>query len=190
MADDHATNNPVDPRQIVSVLGFDAYYRDRSHLEPAERGLCNYDHPGSLDHELFVSHLDHLRAGHDIEVPVYDFATHTLSGRFERINAAPMIVIEGILLLAFPEIAARLDFTVFLDVPESVRLERRIRRDVAERGRAPDDVKRQFAATVAPMHNLYVQPHRHEASRIVEMDEAYDDVAPELVAQLAIPQVA
>ncbi len=167
----------------VSVLAFDAYYRDLSHLPFADRRRRNFDHPDSLDSELFLQHLDALRQGIDVEVPVYDFSTHTLSGRFERVEAAPLLLVEGILLLAFEEAAGRLDHSIFMDVPEDVRLRRRIQRDMTERGRPEDHVCRQFAATVAPMHDAFVQPSRHRADRIVGTADA-DELAGELLAIL------
>ncbi|RMH75574.1 MAG: uridine kinase, partial [Actinomyces sp.] len=138
----------------VSVLAFDAYYHDLSHLSPDERARRNYDHPDSLDHELFVEHLGALRAGAAIEVPVYDFATHTRTGETRRLDPRPVVLVDGILLFAFAGIRDLLDHRIFIDVPADIRLARRIRRDVVERGRRPDDVRRQFARTVAPMHDL------------------------------------
>ena len=173
----------------ASVLAFDAYYRDLSHLPFAERRRRNFDHPDSLDSDLFLEHLDALRQGIDVDVPVYDFATHTLSGRFERVAAAPLLLVEGILLLAFDEVAARLDFSVFLDVGEEVRLQRRVQRDMSERGRPEDHVRRQFAATVAPMYDAFVQPSRHRADRIVAPLDS-DSLADELLAMLAPAMVA
>ena len=173
----------------ASVLAFDAYYRDLSHLPFAERRRRNYDHPDSLDSELFLQHLDALKQGIDVDVPVYDFATHTLSGRFERVAAARLLLVEGILLLAFAEVASRLDYSIFLDVPEEVRLQRRIQRDMSERGRPEDHVRRQFAATVASMHDAHVQPSRHRADRIMAPLES-DSLADELVAMLAPSVVA
>lgn len=167
----------------VSVLNFDHYYRDLSHLTPDQRRVINYDHPDAFDHELFIGHLDQLSAGGGVEVPVYDFSTHTRDGSFEAVAAAPLVVVEGILLLAFPEVAARLDLTVFLDVPEPVRLRRRIRRDTSERGRDPDDVRRQFAATVAPMHDAYVQPCRDRADLIFGPEVDYEAVVDELLSR-------
>lgn len=164
----------------VSALAFDAYYRDLSHLTMAERMLVNYDHPDALDNELFARHLADLRAGRSIDVPEYDFATHTRTGRTIRVEAREIVVVEGILLFAFPGIHDLLDYAVFIDVPEPVRLERRITRDVAERGRDPHDVRRQFAETVAPMHDEFVQPHRHAADRLVSVDEDLCHVADEL----------
>ena len=173
----------LDERE-ASVLAFDAYYRDLSHLPFAERRRRNFDHPDSLDSDLFLQHLDALRSGIDVDVPVYDFSTHTHSGRFERVAAAPLLLVEGILLLAFADVAERLDYSIFMDVPEDVRLSRRIHRDVTERGRPEDHVRRQFAATVAPMHDAYVQPGRHRADRIVTPGDA-GSLADELMTVLA-----
>ena len=172
----------------VSVLAFDAYYRDLSHLPFAERRRRNFDHPDSLDSDLFLQHLDALRQGSDVDVPVYDFSTHTHSGRFERVRAAPLLLVEGILLLAFEEAAGRLDYSIFMDMPEEVRLQRRIHRDVTERGRPEAHVRRQFAATVAPMHDAFVQPSGRRADRVVTGD-ASDEFIGELMAVLA-PGVA
>ena len=168
----------------ASVIAFDSYYRDQGHLSPAERSLVNYDHPDSLDHELFAADVNRLRAGSAVDVPIYDFATHTRTKDTVRVEPSGLVIVEGILLLSFPGIVELLDLAVYIDVPEDVRLDRRIRRDVAERGREPDDVRRQFAATVAPMHDRYVEPYRHLAHRILELDEDYGDVARELKARL------
>ncbi len=167
----------------ASVIAFDSYYRDQGHLSPADRSLVNYDHPDSLDHELFARDVDRLRAGSAIEVPIYDFSTHTRTKESTRVEPSGLVIVEGILLLSFPGIVSLLDLAVFIDVPEDVRLERRIRRDVAERGREPKDVRRQFAATVAPMHDMYVEPYRHLAHRILELHEDYGDVSRELASR-------
>ena len=172
----------------VSVVAFDAYYRDQGHLSPPERSLVNYDHPDSLDHERFAADVEALRSGESIASPVYDFATHTRTRDVVMIEARPIVIVEGILLLSFTEIADHLDLAVFIDVPEPIRLERRIRRDVAERGREPDDVRRQFAATVAPMHDTFVEPYRHRAHRTVDIDEEYGPVADELIERLLDPR--
>ena len=170
----------------ISVLSFDAYYRDLTHLEVAERARCNFDHPSSLDHEMFCEHLDRLRHGQDIEVPEYDFVNHTMTDRTTTLEARATVIVEGILLYAFPEIIELIDVSVFLDIPAEIRLARRIERDVVERGRDPDDVRRQFADTVAPMHDLFVQPHRDIADRVVRVGEPYDVVAGELAEDLVL----
>ncbi|NOX30021.1 MAG: uridine kinase [Actinobacteria bacterium] len=143
----------------VGILAFDAYYRDLSHLSMAERAGTNFDHPRSLDVELFCDHLDALRLGQSVGVPVYDFASHRRTGRFVVCEPRPIVVAEGILLLSEPTIRARLDLCVFLDVPQEVRYERRLARDTVERGREPADVYRQFHTSVVPMHDEFVQPH-------------------------------
>jgi len=175
---------------LVSVLAFDSYYRDLTSIPMSERVARNYDHPDSLDHELFVTHLDMLRAGRAIEVPIYDFATHTRRAETERVDAHPLVVVEGILLASFPEVAQRIDLLVFIDVSEDIRLQRRIKRDVAERGRQPDDVRRQFAETVAPMHDLYVEPFKRSADRVVGIDEDYGEVADELCSSMLVDDAA
>ena len=144
----------------VSVLWFDEYYHDLVHLTPDERALVNYDHPDSLDVDLLVSHLDGLLAGRPAEVPVYDFTTHTRTGTTRRVDPRPVIVVDGILVLAFPVIRERLDVSIFVEAPAEVRLARRLDRDVRERGRTPESVRTQFAATVAPMHDAFVSPCR------------------------------
>ena len=144
----------------VSVLWFDEYYHDLVHLTPDERALVNYDHPDSLDVDLLGSHLDGLLAGRPAEVPVYDFTTHTRTGTTRRVDPRPVIVVDGILVLAFSVIRERLDVSVFVEAPAEVRLARRLDRDVRERGRTPESVRTQFAATVAPMHDAFVSPCR------------------------------
>ena len=124
----------------VAVVAFDSYYHDLTHLEPAERAAVNYDHPDSLDVELFVAHLDVLRQGGVIEVPEYDFATHTRPGPTRRVEASSLVLVDGILLLAFEPIRERIDHAVFLDVATDLRFERRLRRDTSERGRSAASV--------------------------------------------------
>lgn len=170
----------------VSALSFDAYYRDLSHITMEERKQVNYDHPDSLDNELFAAHLTELRAGRSVDVPEYDFSTHTRTGGATRVEARDVVIVEGILLFSFPGIHDLLDHAVFIDVPERIRLERRIRRDVAERGRDADDVRRQFAEFVAPMHDEHVQPFRDRAHRVVNVDEDLHRVADEVVGQLRV----
>ena len=150
----------------VAVLPFDAYYRDLAHLSMRERSEVNFDHPSSLDVELYVQHLDALRTGQAVGVPEYDFARHTRTGDHQVCEARPIVIAEGILLLAELSIRQRLDLCVFLDVPEGVRFERRLARDTVERGRDEDDVRRQFAASVAPMHDQFVQPHGLDADLV------------------------
>ncbi len=166
----------------ASRLAFDTYYCDQSHLGADERALVNYDHPDSLDVDLFTSHLDRLSEGLDIEAPVYDFATHSRTTTTERVEARSVVVVEGILLLAFPEIANRLDLRVYRDCPENIRFARRLRRDMNERGRTEVSVFRQFEATVKPMHDTYVEPCRHTADIVTDFDEELHAAADRVIA--------
>ena len=161
----------------AGLLAFDTYYRDHGHLCPRQRAEVNYDHPDSLDLELFVSHLDALSAHEGISVPVYDFATHTRSNETTRLDPREVIVVEGILLFAFDDIADRMAMRVFRDCPESTRFKRRVRRDVAERGRNPESFEKQLAATLKPMHDKYVQPSMDRAVLIVAGDGDLDAAA-------------
>jgi uridine kinase len=152
----------------ASVLWFDEYYHDLVHLSPADRAVVNFDHPDSLDVDLLVAHLGDLLAGRPAEVPVYDFSTHTRAGRTRRVEPGPVVVVDGILVLAFPAIRRCLDVSVFVDAPAEVRLSRRLDRDVRERGRTPESVRAQFAATVAPMHEAFVSPCSEFADLVLD----------------------
>lgn len=169
----------------AAKLAFDTYYRDQSHLPPAERAEVNYDHPASLDVELFTAHLDELAMGREVETPIYDFATHSRTAETERIDPGDIVVIEGILLLAFPEIAERLDLRVYRDCPEKVRFARRLRRDMAERGRTELSVYEQFEATVKPMHDAYVEPCRGSADIVTEFDEELHAAADRVISAIS-----
>lgn len=168
-----------------AAFAFDSYYRDQAHLTARARALVNFDHPDSLDHELFVEHLIALRASQEIAVPVYDFATHARTSDVHIIDPKPVVIVEGILLLAFPEIRKHLDLTVYRDCPESVRFERRLARDVAERGRTPESVEAQFATTVKPMHDRYVQPSIHVADVVTPFSEELPDANVRVLAEIA-----
>ena len=159
----------------ASVLWFDEYYHDLAHLPVERRAVVNYDHPDSLDEALLVDHLDGLLAGRAVDVPIYDFATHTRTGRTRRVEPRPVVVVDGILVLAVPELRRRLDLAVFVDAPAEIRLARRMDRDVRERGRTAASVQSQFEATVAPMHEAFVGPSATHAD--LHMDGTGDMVA-------------
>lgn len=162
----------------VSVLQFDSYYRDHSHLSPDERAKVNYDHPDSLDVELFIDHLDTLRSGEAVPTPVYDFASHTRSDKVIWLDPTPHLVVEGILLLAFEDIRKRFELSVFRECPEDIRLARRMQRDIAERGRTAQSVLEQFATTVGPMHDEFVDPFAVTADLVLKHGEMeLDDAA-------------
>ena len=152
----------------VARLAFDSYYCDQGHLPLKERALVNYDHPDSLDVDLFIDDIRMLRRGFDISSPVYDFATHTRSEKITEISMSEIILIDGILLLAFSEICDLLDLKIFVSAPKDIRLERRILRDVAERGRTAQQAHTQFLETVQPMHAQFVEPSKKNADLILD----------------------
>jgi|SRR6185436_5490981 len=149
------------------ILEHDAYYRDQSHLPLPERAKINYDHPAALESELLAEHLRQLRAGRPVDIPIYDFSTHTRRPETRRIAAARVIIVEGILV--FTEVALReqLDIKIFVDTDADIRLIRRIRRDLEQRGRTFQSVRDQYYATVRPMHLEHVEPSKRWADLIV-----------------------
>ena len=151
----------------VTVLEQDSYYRDRSHLSAAERASVNYDEPAALENDLLAAHLAALKAGHTIESPEYDFATHTRRAHHHRIVPSSIIVVEGILLFAVQELREAFDLRIFVDTDDDIRLMRRIRRDLVDRGRDIADIERQYHDTVRPMHLLHVAPSKRFAHLIV-----------------------
>ncbi|HXV71825.1 MAG TPA: uridine kinase [Acidimicrobiia bacterium] len=166
----------------VALLHHDAYYRNLPHLSFDERTRVNYDHPNSLETELLVEHLESLRTGLAIEHPVYDFAQHLRSDETIRIEPAPVVVIEGILVLAEPELRSELDLKIFVDTDPDMRLARRLERDISERGRSVDSVINQYFATVRPMHLEFVDPSRRYADLIIP--EGYNPAAVATVIEL------
>lgn len=151
----------------VAHLSHDAYYRDLAHLPFEARAVQNFDHPDSLETELLVEHLDALREGREALVPEYDFGAHARKSESRPVSPAPVILVEGVLLLADPEVRSRLDLAIFVDTAADVRLARRLRRDVEERKRSPASVLDQYEATVRPMHQAFVEPSRHHAHIIL-----------------------
>lgn len=151
----------------IAFLVQDSYYRDVEWRSQEQLLAHNFDHPDALDGDLLVAHLEALRAGRSIEVPVYDFVVHRRTARSVHVDPKPVVLIEGILLLAEPRIRELLDFKVFVDTDSDVRFIRRLMRDVSERGRTVDDVVRQYLRTVRPMHLELVEPSKRHADIIV-----------------------
>jgi uridine kinase len=151
----------------VTVLEHDRYYRDRSDLRLEERAALNYDHPDSLDTDLMVQHLEALRAGNDVDVPVYDFARYARTAATEAAHPRRAIIVEGILIFTDAALRALLDVKVFVDADDDIRFIRRLRRDVAERGRTMESVIEQYVGTVKPMHLDFVEPSKRYADIIV-----------------------
>jgi len=152
----------------AALVSLDDFYLDNSHLPPGRRALRNFDHPRALDWDELVRVLKRLRRGQAARVPNYDFATHTRGGEGRRLEARPVVLVEGILALHQPALRDLYDLSVFVSCAADLRLERRLARDVATRGRHPDDVHRQFHQQVQPMHDRYVEPQRKWADLVLE----------------------
>ena len=155
------------PTQHVTAIEHDAYYRDLRHLPYEERARINFDHPDSLDNDLFCAHLDELRAGRGVDRPQYDFATHLRDPRSVRLEPSPIVVVEGILVLALPAIRERLDVKLFVDTDPDIRLMRRVRRDIEQRGRTFAQIRQQYYESVRPMHLAFVEPSKRFADVII-----------------------
>ncbi len=152
----------------VAFIEMDAYYRDFSHLSPHElQNYVNWDHLDAFDVALLASHLEALARGEPIDVPVYEFATHSRSRQVRRVEPVDVIVIDGILLLADERLRTLCDVKVYVDADADIRLIRRIRRDLAERGRSLNSILDQYLATVQPMHLQFVEPSKRYADVIV-----------------------
>lgn len=149
------------------TIDHDAYYRDQGHLPPDDRSAVNYDHPAALDSALLAQHLRALRGGRAVEVPIYDFATHTRRADTRRVEPARLIIVEGILVFAEPALREQMDIKIFVDTDPDIRLMRRIHRDLEERGRTFQSVRDQYYATVRPMHLEHVEPSKRWADLIV-----------------------
>lgn len=151
----------------VALIEHDSYYRDLSHLSAEQRQLVNFDHPDALDTELLVEHLALLRTGSAVTIPHYDFASHTRSGHADRLSPKPLVLVEGILVLADARLRAAFDLKIYVDTDADVRILRRLQRDIEERGRSFESVREQYNATVRPMHLMFVEPSKRWADVIV-----------------------
>jgi uridine kinase len=166
--------------QRIAFLAADSYYLDVAWQNEAHLLGHNFDHPSALDISLLATHIGQLKNGCPIDAPVYDFVHHRRSSECRRIESRPVVLVEGILLLALPEIRELLDIRVFVDTDADVRLIRRIRRDLSERGRSIQDVLRQYEETVRPMHLEFVEPSKRWAHVIIP-EGGYNDKALALV---------
>ena len=154
-------------RDRIAYLQHDSYYRDRSHVLPEERAKTNFDHPDALESELLAQHLASLKAGQAVEVPVYDFTTHTRETRTVTVAPRKVILVEGILIFAERALRELMDIKVFVDTDVDIRFIRRLQRDITERGRTVESVIRQYTETVRPMHLEFVEPSKRYADVII-----------------------
>ena len=149
------------------MLDHDAYYRPLDHLSPEQRARFNFDHPDALESDLMVAHLDRLIAGEAVEKPTYSFETHSRLEATQTVEPRPVVLVEGILVLAEPALRERMDVKLFVDAAPDVRLMRRMERDLHERGRSVESVLEQYRRTVRPMHLEFVEPSKRHADVII-----------------------
>ena len=174
--------------QDVICLDMDSYYRDLKHLPYEERRGFNFDHPDAFDTELFIEHIQELGRGNPIEKPVYSFAESVRMDETITVTPAPIIIVEGILVLAYPALRSLLHAKLFVDADDDIRFIRRLQRDVAERARSLESVIDQYTRTVRPMHHSFVEPSKRYADVIItrggENDIAISMVVSDIRARL------
>ena len=156
----------VSANEVVFIQQ-DSYYRNIKDLPLDYRQVANFDHPDALDNDLLVNHVRRLKAGEPIELPIYDFKTHTRMVETRLVEPKPIVIVEGILIFSESRLLEQMDIKVFVDTPDDIRFIRRLRRDIAERGRTVESVIEQYLATVRPMHMQFVEPSKRYADVII-----------------------
>ncbi|MBU1144906.1 MAG: uridine kinase [Firmicutes bacterium] len=164
----------------IIVIKHDDYYKNQSSLSMEERRKVNYDHPFSLDNDLFYNHIQELILGHSIEKPTYDFVNLTRAKKVEIVHPAKIIILEGILVLEDERIRNLADIKIFVEADDDLRFIRRLKRDTKERGRTIESVIEQYLTTVKPMHYAFVKPSKRYADIIIPNDYSHD-VAVDLI---------
>jgi len=165
----------------IAYLSHDSYYRNFNSLPFEERAKLNYDHLDSFDNDLLVDHIKKLQNGEAVDVPIYDFTTHMRTSKTKRVEPQPVIIIDGILILAEKELRDLMDVKIFVDIDSDIRFIRRLERDIAERGRSVESVIQQYVNTVRPMHLEFVEPSKRYADVIIPIG-GFNQVAIEMVA--------
>lgn len=173
-------------RDRVAVIALDSYYRDDQRLGLDARARVDYDHPESIEWPLLRSHIEMLLDGRAVDVPIYDFANHARSADVATIRSAPIVVVEGILVLWEPEIRELMDLRVFVDADPDVRFIRRLQRDVSERGRSLESVIEQYLTTVRPAHLNFIEPSKRYADVIIPHGGMNERALDMLIARIAL----
>lgn len=164
----------------IAFVPHDSYYRDLSNLPRDQRALINFDHPDSLDTDLFVEHVQHLQQGKAIDVPIYDFTTHSRTAESRHVPSQRVILVEGILIFTDARMRKLFDMRIFIETDPDIRFIRRLQRDISERGRTPDSVVSQWLKTVRPMHLEFVEPSKRYAHVIIP-EGGLNEVATDMV---------
>jgi uridine kinase len=176
-------------KENIVVLEHDSYYRDLKHLSPKERDNQNFDHPSALETDLMIQHIEALKAGREVEVPVYDFTRHVRKEETRKIKPKKLILVDGILIFSEQELREHMDIKIFVDTDDDVRLIRRIRRDIVERDRSLEGVLNQYEKYVRPMHLEFVEPSKRYADIIIPRG-GENEVALEMVQALIAERIS
>lgn len=167
--------------EFCGILSQDAYYKDLSESFDKDGGRVNFDHPDSLEFSLLASHLKTLKSGADVLIPQYDFVTHSRRDELCLFVCRPIVILDGTLVLSQEEVRAQLDFAFYIETSEDLRFQRRLHRDVRERGRTADGVRDQFYSQVKPMHDLFVEPSKKAADRVISGEVSFGPILHEIV---------
>ncbi len=181
------TTLAIELARELSGLHFplDHYYRDLSHLPPSQRPLQNFDDPAMIESPLLAAHIAALARGQAIQRPLYDFSTHSrIPGQTETVTPGALVLVEGIFALAYPEILPHYHLRIYMEAPDDVCFERRLKRDVTDRGRTPESVRRQYEATVRPASIQWVRPTKSNADLVVDGTGALDWKVERVLAEL------
>jgi len=168
------------PETEVGIISQDSYYKETTNLSFDERALINFDHPRAIDFDLLVTHLKELKEGNYVEQPVYSFVTHNRTDDTIITHPRKVMIVEGILILAHPELRDLFDVKIFVHADSDERLIRRLRRDIAERGRDMNEVLNRYQTTLKPMHQQFIEPTKAFADIIIPNDK-YNTVAIDVV---------
>lgn len=164
----------------IAFLAHDAYYKDLQHLPRAERDKINFDHPDALDTDLLVEQIQLLSRWQAVEIPIYDFTSHTRTKKTKNVKPQPVILVEGILIFADSKLCQLFDVKIFVDTPADIRFIRRLQRDITERGRTVETVIHQYETTVRPMHLEFVEPSKRYSDVIIP-EGGFNTVAMDMV---------
>lgn len=170
--------------QCSRILLQDSYYIDQSAKFDFDGGSVNFDHPSALDFDLLATHLEELKNGKTIDVPIYDFATHSRQKEVEKFDPCELVLVDGILILSQEQLLPHFDINIYVDAHEDLRFDRRLRRDVEERGRTEEGVRNQFFKQVKPMHDQFVEPSKGHAHHIVD-PENFDEMLEKMIDLLS-----
>ena len=156
------------PTSEIQVISQDSYYKDNSDISFEERCMLNFDHPDAIDFELLCKHIRALKNDETIAQPIYSFKTHNRTGETVSVSPKKILIVEGILILNYPKLRSMFDLKVYVDAESDMRMERRVSRDITERGRTPEEVLSRYIKTLKPMHQQFIKPMKVHADVVIE----------------------